>query len=255
MPRSNDIRQARLIAAGVTLLLAFVTVALLLWISLSYNPASDRQQQWPPVDSSELLFGGEYVMVGDIPSPGISGSPAAAASPQPTAAPSADIPAPPAEAVMTQSTPSPARASSDDASRRAAEEQRAAEAARRNQQEAINSRVNFGSGSGASGSPDGNADSGAVTGRPGVGGNLSGRGVLNLPRPAASPLGTIVVNISVDRQGRVTAKSINRSLSSGAAIASAQARNRCLEAAQNTRFSADESAPAVQTGTLTYIFR
>jgi len=59
----------RIIAVIGTLL---VLALLLLWIALSefrINIDELDSRKWPPVDSSEIVFGGEYVKLGDMPQP------------------------------------------------------------------------------------------------------------------------------------------------------------------------------------------
>lgn len=62
--------------------------------------------------------------------------------------------------------------------------------------------------------------------------------------------GEVVVNITVNQNGRVIESSINRSLSSGGDCI----YNTALREAQRARFNVDPSAPAKHRGTITYIF-
>ena len=103
--------------AAATLLFHAAVVGVLLMLWLKYSPADTTERTWPPVDSSELLFGGEYVMTGDVPLPDISGESApSAASGETSAADShvndaSDDITPPAPApVLTSSASSPAKA-------------------------------------------------------------------------------------------------------------------------------------------------
>lgn len=60
----------------------------------------------------------------------------------------------------------------------------------------------------------------------------------------------MVVSISVNRNGKVTSASV-RSSTSGEECLS----ERALEAARLSRFNVDASAPASQSGTITYLFQ
>ncbi|WP_301385285.1 hypothetical protein [uncultured Duncaniella sp.] len=59
--------------------------------------------------------------------------------------------------------------------------------------------------------------------------------------------------MSVNRQGQVTAASYQTG--TGAAAANAATRQSCVTAARASRFSVDNDAPAIQTGTITYRFQ
>lgn len=253
-----------------TLLFHAAVVVALLCIYLRYNPAAEADRTWPPVDSAEVLFGGEYVMIGDTPEAAESADEPAPAEteqapapqPQAEALDNAGKPAPTPAPVITSKQPSPAKApeaKTKDPTGPSKAELEAAEKARREQEqrEAIASRVSFGnngaggSGSGKAGSPDGNASQGAVSGKPGF--NLGGRTIDSWEKPSAAPLGTIVISVTVDRQGHVT-QAVYAS-GTGAAAASTKARNECIRAARASKFSVDLNAPASQKGTITYNFR
>ncbi|MDR0511064.1 MAG: TonB family protein [Rikenellaceae bacterium] len=62
--------------------------------------------------------------------------------------------------------------------------------------------------------------------------------------------GEVVVNIEVDRNGRVVAASVDRSVSSSDGCMTEMA----LDAARRSRFNTDNSAPDPQRGTIDYIF-
>ena len=61
---NNKIRR---VAAAVTLMVVAVAIVVILCLKLRYNPLEERR--WPPEDTSELLFEGEYVMAGDVAVP------------------------------------------------------------------------------------------------------------------------------------------------------------------------------------------
>lgn len=252
MPHGDSQMSRRGVAAAVSVGAHVLLALLLLTLFLQAPSASDRAaREWPPADSSELLLGGEYVMVGDVPEAGVNDAPAPpqkAADPAPVAKP---VSPEPSEPLVASTHASPAKTSpSADASKRADELKRQAEKAEQERRaNEINSRVAFGKGK--SGQPDGNSASGAVSGVAADG--LGNRQVMSLPKPARGPLGTVKIRIKVNRDGVVTSASYQGG--SGAAAADAATRQSCVDAARRARFSPDPQAPASQNGTLTYNYK
>lgn len=254
----------------MTVLFHGAVLAVLMALYLRYSPAEQADRTWPPVDSSEVLFGGEFVMTGDTPELADNSDTPAAESPEQAPAPTppaestenTGTPAPTPAPVVTSERPSPAKApktKTEQPTGPTKAEREAAERAKREQEarENIASRVNFGktgtqgSGQGKSGQPDGNSDTGAASGKPGF--NLNGRTIESWQTPPGAPLGTITVSVTVDRQGRVT-NAVYAS-GTGAAAASTRARTACVSAARGSKFSVDLNAPAAQKGTITYHFK
>lgn len=241
-------RRHRAIAAAATLLFHALLIAALVAGVLRYSSEHD-QPEWPPADSSEILFGGEFVMVGDQ---GASEAEAAAETADVSdvsdvsdvtdvtdvAAPSGDIKVP--KALKVPKDPKAEKAEDEKAEK--------AEKA-----EAIKDRVSFGKGKGKgkAGQPNGNSADGAVSGIAASG--LGNRKAVSLPSPEKGPMGKIVVKITVDRNGNVTSAAYLSGVAP--ANASASARRSCVEAARRSRFSADPGAPASQTGTITYTYK
>lgn len=237
-------RRHRAIAAAATLLFHALLIAALVGGVLRYSSEQDRPE-WPPADSSEILFGGEFVMVGDQ---GAAEAEAAAEAAAETAdvsdvtdvtdvaAPSGNIKVP--KALKVPKDPK-------------AEKAEAEKAEKAEKAEAIKDRVSFGKGKGKAGQPDGNSADGAVSGIAASG--LGNRKAVSLPSPAKGPMGKIVVKITVDRNGNVTSAAYLSGVAP--ANASASARRSCVEAARRSRFSADPDAPASQTGTITYTYK
>ncbi len=263
-------RRNQIIAMLATLLFHAMVVVILVSLYLRYSPAEEAQRTWPPVDSSEVLFGGEFVMTGDSPEQAESSEePAPAEQAEPT--PPAPIveavenvgkPAPNPAPVVTSERPSPAKVVKEtpkEPTGPSKAEREAAEKAKREEEtrQKIANKVQFGktgtgaSGQGKAGSPDGNSSTGALSGTPGF--NLKGRTMASWDKPKPGPLGTITVKVSVNRQGQVTAASYQSG--TGAAAASASTRQNCVNAARASRFSVDNDAPAIQTGTITYRFQ
>lgn len=236
-------RRHRAIAAAATLLFHALLIAALVAGVLRYSSEQDLPE-WPPADSSEILFGGEFVMIGDQ---GASEAEAAAETAEVSdvsdvtdvtdvAAPSGDIKVP--KALKVSKDPK-------------AEKAEAEKAEKAEKAEAIKDRVSFGKGKGKAGQPDGNSADGAVSGIAASG--LGNRKAVSLPSPAKGPMGKIVVKITVDRNGNVTSAAYLSGVAP--ANASASARRSCVEAARRSRFSADPDAPASQTGTITYTYK
>lgn len=236
-------RRHRAIAAAATLLFHALLIAALVAGVVRYSSEQD-QPEWPPADSSEILFGGEFVMVGDQ---GASEAEAAAETADVSdvsdvtdvtdvAAPSGDIKVP--KALKVPKDPK-------------AEKAEAEKAEKAEKAEAIKDRVSFGKGKGKAGQPDGNSADGAVSGIAASG--LGNRKAVSLPSPEKGPMGKIVVKITVDRNGNVTSAAYLSGVAP--ANASASARRSCVEAARRSRFSADPDAPASQTGTITYTYK
>lgn len=263
-------RRQHIIALIITLLFHGAVLAVLMLIYLRYNPSETLEREWPPVDSSEVLFGGEYVMVGDTPEPDMADEPSPEAAEETSATveqtPAAPDPTPepvtPKTPAVASKTPSPAKVDDREtaAAREKAERERAAaEQAKREQEtrDAIASRVKFGkngssgSGSGKSGSPDGNSDMGKSSGTPGY--SLGRRTIASWKTPPSAPIGSITISVTVNREGHVVAASYQSG--TGAAAASTKARTECVNAAKQSRFSVDPDAPVSQKGTITYHFK
>ncbi len=111
-------------------------------------------------------------------------------------------------------------------------------------------------GSGNQGKPDGNPNSGNYDGNGGHGGSFSlkGRSAVSLPKPIynSNKQGSIVIDIWVDQQGRVTRV---EGPAKGSTISDANMVNQAKAAALKARFNADTKAQEVQKGTITYIFK
>jgi TonB family protein len=88
----------------------------------------------------------------------------------------------------------------------------------------------------------------------GIGYDLGGRGAKNLPKPkyTSDEQGDIVVEIKVDRDGRVT---YARAGARGTTISDQTMQRQAEEAARGSIFARDPSAPEEQKGTITYKFR
>ena len=104
------------------------------------------------------------------------------------------------------------------------------------------------------GTPDAtNYEGSGGLGDEGVGYDLGGRGAKHLPKPAynSAEQGKVVVNIRVDRNGKVISAIAG---AKGTTITDLQLRRLAEEAALRAVFASDPNAPETQTGTITYNF-
>ena len=102
------------------------------------------------------------------------------------------------------------------------------------------------------GQPDGNTDKGQTTGAPNA--HLKGRNVVGtLPRPAyrVQESGTVVVTVWVDQYGTVKKAQAG---ADGTTVTNTELWTAARNAAMNTKFNLKADAPALQQGTITYIF-
>lgn len=102
------------------------------------------------------------------------------------------------------------------------------------------------------GHPEGNTEKGNPEGQPTA--RLEGRSVMgNLPLPeySVAKSGTVVVRIHVDQYGNVTNALPGVK---GTTVQDARLWEAAKEAALKAKFNLSASAPAVQEGTITYIF-
>lgn len=268
MPQNR--RDRTTAALATTLLVAALAVWMLL-SHISINMSLLREQTWPPVDSAEILFGGEYVKLGNMATPTAlkAKSPNSQTSPETATHDATDItdagePSPEAPALVTSEQPSPAKVERRDPPAKTGptkEELAERERIKREKEQAQKSqKINSGmknafskptAATGTEGSPSGNATTGAVSGSPGY--SLKGRTAESWGRPSSAYSGTIVIAVKVNRKGIVTSASYSGG--TGSAAAQAAVRNSCIAAARNSRFSVDDDAPAEQSGTITWTFR
>jgi len=103
------------------------------------------------------------------------------------------------------------------------------------------------------GQPDGNTHTGKTEGNASA--QLKGRSVLgsiHKPSYEAQVEGTVVVSIKVDQYGNVTEATPG---APGTTVTDGGLWNAARNAAMKTKFNSSASAPAIQEGTITYIFK
>ena len=258
-------------AAGTAVIILLSAWMLTAHFRINLETINDRM--WPPVDSSEIVFGGEFVKLGDMSSPSPQKSDTRASETQNIEEPShegtnmenAGLQSAETPDITTSEQPSPAKVEKKEKPQKTGptkEELAERERIRREREQAQKSkRINSGmkntfnkpgkNNNGTEGSPQGNSTQGATSGTPGY--SLEGRTPQGWGRPSSSHGGTITIKVKVNRQGYVTEASYDSG--KGPAAAQASVRNSCIQAARQSRFSVDMNAKAEQTGYITWTFR
>lgn len=242
-------RRNKIFAGIATLVSALLILIILCATSLYY--------EWPPKDEpipeeSEILFGGEYVMLGDVVSPAYEDM----SSPQNVEETSAaEEPSEPENLVSTDlesdMKAEKAKEEEEKARKREEEAKKRREAEKRRSQEINNSVANhFGKGRGQEGSPTGNAETGSRMSTPGY--SLKGRTLESWGTPSSRVEGTIVIKVRVNPQGKVIEATYRRG--DGSANANMSVRQSCINAALKSRFSVAKGGTNDQIGTITWRF-
>lgn len=242
-----------------------INVAIILFLVFSV-----MSYEWPPKDmpmpkESEILFGGEYVMLGNVDAPAADqpddSSPETTATEEPAPAEdmsNAGTPGDPPELISTETESAMKVKKREEKPKKTGptkEEIAEKERVKREQEKAskINKRVAFGSsgsGSGKEGSPNGNSTTGARSGAPGH--SLAGRTLESWGRPSSEVEGVVEISVRVNSKGRVVSATYKGG--KGSAAASAEVRNSCKQASLSSRFSVSTESTTEQTGTITWRF-
>lgn len=262
-----------IIALVATIVIHIAILLILVFSALHYT--------WPPEDKilaeqmpqEEIMFGGEFVQLGNVQEPAADdmqkASPAEATE-------KADEPKVPGKElnnageaqerpkeVVTQKAESPMKVKKEKepkqkpkgATKSEKAEQDKVKAEQEAERKKISNRVKFGSasgsGSGKAGSPNGNSASGAMSGKPGIGG-LGGYTLENWGRPSSHLEGTITIQVKVNARGNVVQASYAGG--TGAAAGSQAARSSCIAAARQSSFSVPKNTTIDAVGTITYRF-
>ncbi len=266
-------KKSRLIAIIGTIAFHVLILVISLCFVLEHSPRHQFDTQWPPVDSSEILFGGEYVMLGDINQPQIESDQQQPAPPadnndaldaddlenagtqgQPSQVVSTQEESP-MKVEKTQETPKPGPSAEELAA--VAEKARIEKEKQQQIQEQIKNQFagkgkgTDDNGKGKTGQVDGNSDTGASSGAPGA--SLGGRTLANWVKTSSTKAGTIVVSVSVNPQGKVISAKVKSG--SGPAYADAATRTRCEQASLKCSFSVSKTETQVQRGTITWRFK
>lgn len=267
----NNKRKNEYIALLLTLLLCVLTGVILVSTYMRYEPLDNQAE----LKQDTIMFGGEYVMLGDLFEPTDGDEMASDASAenaenteQPdvegddlkdvgaaTKTPSQAItdikesPMKVKEKVKEDPTKKPGPATDKNENKK--------EQVKQATNTATNSRVknafgNTGStGTGKQGSPDGNSSTGLAMGKPGLGG-LMGYTLESWakPNPNSKWSGTVAVRVRVNTRGRVIdAHAVS---GTGGAWTHPEIRRACEEAALKSQFSVPNNTSTEGVGTVTY---
>ncbi len=261
---NDNARRNRMIALIGTV--AFHVIVLILLCAGYMEYSAQEPRRWPPADSSEILYGGELVMLGNTQAPSTVN----------------DTPAPPEKAERetpqaddeqdkgTKGDPEPLVAAREESPAKVKEEKKPEKKGPSKEEIAEQERIkreketakninrltknafgNSGAGNGKAGSPNGNSATGAVAGSPGH--SLKGRTLESFGRPNSALSGTIRIRVRVNRQGYVVG-SPEYVGGEGPAASNMAVRNRCIAASQESRFSVSLDAQAEQVGVITWRF-
>ena len=237
----------QLIALIATALFALLVIIVLLFASLSY--------QWPPKDlppQSEILFGGEFVVLGDIaPANTKAKNSVDQADDIIDAGEKAD-----ASQLISTEEPSPMTVKKREEKQSGPTKEELAEIERRKREQEkakqISRRVSF-SKNGSSetvGQTNGNSTVGVTKGSPGH--TLTGRNLESWGKPMSRVDGTVVIEVRVNPKGYVISASYVSG--SGSAAASTDVRRSCENASRQSRFSVAPNLTTDQVGTITWKF-
>lgn len=260
----------RIIAIIGTIVIHVLILVISLTFVVTHTPHESQSEEWPPVDSSEILFGGEYVMLGDVEQPTTDEAqqPAAQAEENEVVAAEqitdAGTPGtPPQPQPSTNESPMKVTPKPVEKPGPTKEELEAQEKARIEKEKAQqikdqtkNAFAGKGKGTdenggGKQGNKEGNNPNGSVTGSPGH--NLGGRTIESWGRPSSKKTGVIRIAVVVSPQGKVT--QAKYAGGEGAAASDESIRRSCESAALKSKFSVSKTETKVQRGTITWRFK
>lgn len=256
---------------GATVVFHVAVILILVFSFLYYSyPPKDPEEAAEAAKKEEIMFGGEYVMLGNTqqPASGEESKASAAASEQ------KDEPAAPAEdmedagtkgeepaQLVSSKRESPMKVKETKAKVKTGptKDQLAAQEKEKRQKEAadkINRRVAFGkssgNGDGREGSPNGNSSTGARSGSPGVSGLPTGYSVASWGRPHSPAEGTLRIMVKVNSRGKViSARYVS---GSGPASSITAVRSSCVSAALQSQFRVPLNTITVAVGYITWRF-
>lgn len=252
-------RKYNLTAIAAALLLHGGICLLMLFSYIDYTAPEEKEFLQPVTD---ITFGGEYVMLGDMPLPNLDDGEASGASADETSL-QADEDINSGEqgegtslVSTNESSEMPSEKKQNGPSKKELEAQARAKKERERQQHEsnrISSSVKdaFGKAGGKSGSRNGNADHGALSGQPGhtlgVGYTLSSWG-----RPASSVDGEVRIRVRVNAEGKVIEATYADG--KGAAAANSQIRRSCEQASLKSRFSVPKNSSGEKVGLIIWRF-
>lgn len=267
----NNKHKNEILALVLTLLLCVATGLILVFSYLRYVPMASL----PELKQDTIMFGGEFVELGDMFEEEAGDEMASEASQdmtQDTQQPDVDgadvkdngeptkTPAP----LVTSTKESPMKVKAKDEpvqkpgpAQKKTEDKKVQVKQQQPAQSATDSRVKNafgsggGSGTGKSGSPDGNSASGVRVGKPGLGG-LVGYTIEFWGRPHSKWTGSVQVRVRVNTRGKVVeAHAVS---GSGEAWSHPEVRRSCEEESLKSQFSVPTNTRTEGIGTITWKF-
>lgn len=258
---TGEDKRYKLLAAAIALIV-HIGVGVLMYMSyLSYiNP----EEVEPQPAKTDITFGGEYVMLGDIPLPDRTGD----AAPDVNTgdeAPSGDdvadegvagdgaaLVSTKAESAMKteKKQQGPTKEELAEQQRVKREREKQAQESKKISSSVKNAFGKTGKSSGQSGSPNGNSKQGALAGQPGH--TLGGYTLAHWGRPSSGYNGEITIRVRVDAQGNVIEAKYLRG--TGAAASMQSVRRSCEQASLQSRFSVPKNTIGEKVGTIVWRF-
>ena len=267
----------RILAAIITLLLLCITVGILVSCRLHYEyPPKDAELVDLKQDS--IMFGGEYVMLGNTPEPSESdqmdnempenaetvetepnvegddledaGEPAKQAPPVVTAKAESPmkVKEKPKEEKPKKTGPANETPKTTDKQTKV---KRGNDAAPKNDRVKDAFGKSSGKGSGKQGSTSGNSNQGAVAGKPGIGG-LDGYTLEYWGRPHSRWTGSVTVRVRVNTRGKVI--DARATSGKGEAWSHPEVRRSCEQESLKSAFSVPKSTTTEGIGYITWTF-
>lgn len=220
-----------------------VLIIALVFACLYYSyPPKDKDAA--ELKKEEILFGGEYVMLGDfLQATDASGSPAVGET--------GDV----STQMVTQSAESPMKVTEKQEKLEPTAEEIAAEKERSRKKKKIGETVGGsfgktkGDDSGSSGVSTSSATARTASGAPGVSG-LEGYTLASWAEPKSSLTGVVKIKVRVNSRGKVTRARYDSG--SGSAAGSLEVRKNCVQAALDCQFSVPENTTTEGVGIIIY---
>jgi len=275
----EDNRKGRLAALLLTLLITAGTVLTLLYTGLHYEYPPRDGELLTQLKQDSILFGGEFVMLGNTPQPTqseeVNQEEASEEAPDEAIEPAiegddmedAGEPAKQTPPLVTSRDPSPMKvkekpkeekpkpAGPAKTNTKPKEEKpkvkQSTETATNNRVRDAFGRGNSGSNSGKQGTASGNASHGALSGKPGIGG-LDGYTLEFWGRPHSQWAGTVRVKVRVNNRGKVI--QANAVGGSGEAYSHPEVRRSCEQESLKSQFSVPKSTTTEGVGIITWRF-
>lgn len=255
---NDDSRKNRMVALIGTIAFHVIVIVIMLLATMRYSASEPRR--WPPVDSSEILFGGEYVMLSndynDVSTPS---SEMSEGKPEGGADLKSEGRVGDADRLVASDEPSPMSVEKKNKpEERGPTKEEIAERERIKQEQEVTARirnqVKFGSqvnAGGRSGSSEGNSETGVADGSPGH--TLKGRTLESFGRPRSRLTGVVRIRVRVNPKGQVVGNPEYVG-GEGPASANMSIRNSCISASRESRFSVSVDATSEQVGVITWRF-